>query len=81
MIIDLTLREIMDLAEYSGFEIDKSKLPSEDEMETVVCIDRCHPGGLEDDDGNVEHFNLVMYFDVCPEEGVIPLGNPIEVNS
>lgn len=77
MIIDLTVREIMDLAEASGLAIDKTKLPSEDELEAVMCLARCHPGGLKDDDGVIEHYSLVMYCEDCPEEGVIPLGNPI----
>lgn len=78
MIVDLTVREIMDLAEFSGLVLDKTKLPSDDDMETVVCLAKCHQDGLENDAGVVEHFNLVMYLDDCPEEGVIPLGNPIE---
>lgn len=78
MIVDLTVREIIDLAEYAGITIDKAKLPDEHEMETVVCLTHCHPGGLKNDEGVTEHFNLVMYFEDCPEEGVIPLGEPIE---
>ena len=53
------------------------KLPSEDDMQDVVCITKCHPDGLENDEGKVEHYHYVMYFDICPEEGVIPLGDPI----
>ena len=78
MIVDLTVREIMDLAEYSGFDIDKSNLPSDDDMETVVCLAKCNPEGLKNDEGVIEHFGLVMYFEDCPEEGVIPLGYPIQ---
>lgn len=76
-VLDLTVREILDLANFSGIEIDKSKLPSDDELDTVVCIAKCHPEGLENDEGVIEHYNLVMYFEDCPEEGIIPLGNPI----
>lgn len=77
MIVDLTLREIKDLAEFSGFEIDESKSPKGDDLDAVVCIAKCHPDGLENDNGETERFNLVMYFEDCPEEGVIPLGDPI----
>lgn len=78
MIIDLTVREIIDLAVFSGIEIDESKIPAGDELDEVVCIANCHPAGLENDDGVIEHYNFVMYFEQCPEEGVIPLGNPIK---
>lgn len=77
MIIDLTLEEIKDLAEHAGFTIDQSKPPENNEMDYVVCITNCHPEGLANDDGKIEHFNYVMYFECCPEEGVIPLGNPL----
>lgn len=78
MIIDLTVREVMDLAEASGLELNKTRLPDDHEMETVVCLAKCHPEGLANDDGVTEHFSLVMYFEDCPEEGVIPLGSPLE---
>ena len=78
MIVDLTVKEIKDLAEYSGLSIDETKLPDEDEMETVVCIAHCHPKGLKNDGGVIEHYRLVMYFEDCPEEGVIPLGDAVE---
>ncbi len=81
MIIDLTVREILDLAKFSGIVVDETKLPNEEEMETVVCITSCHKDGLANDDGVIEHFNLVMYFEECPEEGVIPLGDPITAKS
>lgn len=78
MIIDLTLQEIIDLAEFSGLTLDKSLLPDPEDLDQVICITRCHKDGLADDDGQIQHFNYVMYFEDCPEEGVIPLGMPIE---
>lgn len=77
MIIDLTLEEIIDLAIHSGIEIPKENIPSDD-LDQVICITKCHPKGLKDDEGNIEHYKLVMYFEDCPEEGVIPLGKPIQ---
>ncbi|SEQ48625.1 hypothetical protein SAMN03080615_01642 [Amphritea atlantica] len=68
---------IIDLALYSGVDVDVSGV-DDAELETVVCLADCHPEGLENDDGVIEHFNLVMYFEECPEEGVIPLGNPLD---
>lgn len=78
MIIDLTVREIKDLAEATGLLTVKETELSDDVLDTIVCLARCHPDGLENDNGVKEHFSLVMYFESCPEEGVTPLGPPIE---
>lgn len=42
-----------------------------------MCLAKCHSDGLKNDEGVIEHFSVVMYFEDCPEEGVIPLGEPI----
>ena len=78
MNISLTVREIMDLAKYSGIDLDENNASDIDEMETIVCLCSCHPDGVKNEDGSIEHFNFVIYFEDYPEEGVIPLGNPIK---
>lgn len=80
MIVDLTVREIRDLAEATGLLTiaEAESAMDEADLETVICLTKCHPDGLENDDGKNEHYGLVMYFECCPEEGVIPLGKPIE---
>ncbi len=78
MVLDLTIEEIKDLAEFSGLTIDPKSIPSDDEMEEIVCIANCPKEGLENEDGEIEHFNYVMYLEQCPEEGCIPLGKPKE---
>ena len=79
MIVDLTVKEIRDLAEATGLLtiVEPEEDMDKDDLETVICLANCHPDGLKNDEGVTEHYSLVMYFEDCPEEGVMPLGDPI----
>jgi hypothetical protein len=72
----MTILEVKDLAEACGLSVDVGGM-DESDLEATVCVAHCHPDGLKDDDGKVDHCNYVMYFEDCPEEGVIPIGDPI----
>ena len=76
MIIDLTVAEIIDLAVGAGLQLDPNIPTERYDPDVVVCITKCPAEGVTDDDGTVEHYDLIMYFEDCPEETVIPLGDP-----
>jgi len=76
MIIDLTVAEIADLAVGAGLQLDPHVPLDQCDPDAVVCITSCPDEGVGGDNGTIEHYNLVMYFESCPEEGVIPLGEP-----
>lgn len=70
----LTVREIIDLAKYVGIEIIGTPMP--DQLEDVVCVMPANPEGMENDDGEIEYYHLIAYFEDYPEKGVCPLGEP-----
>lgn len=75
--ITLTVREINDLAEFAGLVLDGNRLgPSVDEMEAEISI-TTEPTECKDDDGKVERYAHVAYFSEYPDEGCMPLGEPL----
>lgn len=61
--MNLTIKEIGDLAEWAGFKIDKGKLPDEYDMDTEITIEYFG-----------ENLQPIAYFTEYPDEGVYPLG-------
>lgn len=74
--LTLTGKEIKDLAESIGFTITKGSF-DKDILETEMTVVDCPEKGVEGDDGKPMFFNYVAYFDDCPEEGVMPLGDEV----
>lgn len=75
--ITLTGKDIKDVAEFAGLSITPHDYA--DEYETEITIQRCPKSGIKnDDDGGVEFFEYVAYLSEYPEEGCVPLGDPVE---
>jgi len=74
--ITLTIKEIKYLAEFAGFTLHSRFLPDEDEMEADISI-TTEPRELTDDSGRIQKFAHVAWFSDYPEEGGIPLGDPL----
>jgi len=72
----LTALEIKHLAESAGFEISESATPEED-WDAEHWIGPPPSGGVENDDGIVEHYRLITRCDGCDSNECTPLGNPI----
>ena len=73
MSINLTIKEIMDLANYAGLSCDDGGLDSED-MESELTI--CEKGLVaSEDDGSAAWYGAYAYFSEYPEEGCMPLND------
>lgn len=73
----LTGREIKDLAEYAGFNLDDTKTDS-DILEAEFSVLDCPKNGVMGDDGKAEHYDHVVVCDGCDGNECSPLGEPIE---
>jgi len=73
----LTRKEILDLAEFAGFEItDQSKMPEDFEIE--LTIENCPENGILDEDTNErEGYRYIAYFSEYIEEGCLGLGDKL----
>lgn len=78
--ITLTVREIKDLAEFAGLVLNSTFPPDADELETEISI-TVEPMECTDDSGKAERFAHVAHFSEYPEEGCMPLGEPLPPNS
>lgn len=79
----LTVREIKDLAEFSGLTLDKSSTTTDlDDIDAEIAIADCPPAGLKPDDDEegavVTHYRKIAYFTEYPEEGAMGLGEEIK---
>ncbi len=72
--MDLTGREIKDLAEYAGFTVE---VEDKDHLEQEFSIDDCPKLGVQDDDGSVKHYDHIVTCDGCDGNECMPLGEPI----
>ncbi|ABC29631.1 hypothetical protein HCH_02854 [Hahella chejuensis KCTC 2396] len=75
--LNLTIQQVGELAEYSGYNINYSDI-GEDEREHFVCIADGPRGGVLDDDGKATHYAHIMWFEEIPEEGCIGLGEQLQ---
>ena len=73
--ITLTGQEIMDLAEFAGFEV---KNPDPDYLKYDYAVAECPDEGVENDDGQMEHYTYIAYLSDYPEEGCYPLGEKLK---
>jgi hypothetical protein len=74
MNITLTIAELVDLAELAGLVID-----SVSDTDSELVITECPPEGvLDDDDPSPKHYRYIAYYAEYPDEGVLPLGEPLE---
>lgn len=73
----LTISEIAVLARFAGLTVDDGGM-SEDELMTEMTIEDCPPKGITGDTGEAQKYTgSIVYFTDLPEEGVMPLGEPI----
>lgn len=70
----LTAAEIRDLAMLAGFVIDTLDV----DMAMDFTVEDCPKCGIKYDNGEVLHYEHVAYDSEYPEEGVLPLGDPVE---
>ncbi len=81
--ITLTVREIMELADFAGLVISRDSELSKDELDTEFTITECPAAGIRNegepsDTDSVSHPRLIAYYTECPEEGCIGLGPEID---
>ena len=69
----LSVKQIVELAEFAGVYIDRYKL-SKDEMETPIAIMKCPEGMKWEDEPNAV-YEYAAYYDEYPQEGIVPLGD------
>lgn len=74
--LTLTINEIRDLAMLAGFEV---KNYTED-GDYEITIETCPEKGV-DDDGKIIQSRYIAYFEDYPEEGVLPLGRPLNMTT
>ena len=70
----LTVREIKELAEFAGLSLHGDS--NADDMDSEISI-TTEPMECIDDNGKVERYAHVAHFADYPEEGCMPLGEPI----
>ena len=71
--ITLTIKEIIDLAEYAGLSVaDKQSWTGE--LETEITIKEATTGQVPIEAGESYACRYYAYFSECPEEGCYPLG-------
>ena len=78
--ITLTVREIKDLAELAGLVLNSTFPPDDDQLETETSI-TTEPAECSDDDGKVERYAHLASMAEYPEEGCMPLGEPLPPNT
>ena len=71
----LTVKEIIDLARFSGIPLVEDILPTEDELETEFNIFKSSKGVYCLEEGTVTTANYFASITDYPEEGSIPLGD------
>jgi hypothetical protein len=77
MKVELTAKEIADLAEFAGFTINRQDV-AEDELETPYTVADCPASGVKDEaDGVPRHYAHIAYLSEYQEEGVHPLGDEL----
>jgi len=83
IMITLTIREIKDLAELSGFYLVPDHQPTDTDMDTEITIDKCPPGGLLGDEEPItrHHYRMIAYLTECKEEGAQGLGAALAVDT
>jgi len=75
--MNLTGREIKDLAEYAGFYIE-DHAENKNLMDDKFSINKCPESGVRDDeDGEPKHYNYIVACDGCEGNECSPLGEPI----
>lgn len=81
-IITLTMREIIDLVEFTGLAVINCEGISEDELDTMFTIADCPPEGVlndgePSDPASVSHYGHIVFCTDYPEEGCVGLGPEI----
>lgn len=77
----LTINEIKELAGFAGLQVDSHGLTEED-MEAQLTIEPCPKDGVAGDNGEkIKYTGSIAYFTEIPEEGCMPLGEPVEESS
>lgn len=72
----LTVKQILELAEFAGIAIDNDHLPDEDDMDSEFTICEQTGSGLySSEDNTVCECTHYVYIADYPEEGCIPLGH------
>ena len=83
--INLTLKEVKELAEFCGFNVTPCDFSFDsDEMDSEITVFDSSANGLVDRDGptvTINYYSTSFYFVNCPEEGCIGLGNPIKTET
>lgn len=75
--INLNGKQIRELAEFAGFSIVEHDYQDENETEYTIAL--CPKDGVLNDDETVSHYEYVVYLSEYPEEGVMPLGDEIQL--
>lgn len=76
--LTLTVKEIVDLANFAGLSVTA---PTDaDELETEISVMACPPEGVknegeESDPDSVSHYKHIAYVTEYPEEGCCGLGD------
>ena len=73
-VMRLTGKEILDLAEYAGFSIEKSAI-DDDVMEQEFCVSSCPEGGVLNENGVPEKYAHIVTCDGCDANECVPLGD------
>lgn len=75
--MQLTAKEIADLAEFAGFTINRASI-DDDELETSYTVTDCPASGVTEEDSDVfRHYAHIAYSTEYPNEGVHPLGDEL----
>jgi hypothetical protein len=75
MSLNLTSREIYDLATIAGFRMEPLSEMDTDDLETEFTVQNCPKLGLLDDEtGQLETYQHIAYLSEYPEEGAFGLG-------
>ena len=69
----LSVKEILDLAEFAGLSIDREKINSY-EMETPIAIMKCPESMRWEDEPNTV-YEYAAFYEEYPQEGQMPLGD------
>lgn len=69
----LSVKQIIELAEFAGLHIDKDKL-DEGEMETPIAIMKCPEDMRWEDEPNTV-YEYAAFYNEYPQEGIVPLGD------
>ena len=72
--ISLSLAEIIDLARFTGLDIDDSGIDRDDLELTEITIAECPLDGLRGDSDEVKRYRHIAYYSEYPDEGATGLG-------